>query len=229
MGKVAVGADPPEAARTGSSKWGGTTVGILIVIAVVWLCVRAATVVGILMRAPDLFQDAQDAPDAARGGPEDTPGGPQDTVPTDSDPVVSPVGSGDPTSATAGALLREVTRVVVELAARRLLAAEAVANGDGATPTTDPRSEWLAALRETIIASVPRPESGPACLGGRDDDAYLRGWDDAVDWVSQGRDAQPPTWGGVAYMTGWNDAVRHIGLARRQARAWPTPAVGTAA
>lgn len=93
----------------------------------------------------------------------------------------------------------------------------------------DPELDWATALRRTLYDTVPRPDGGPACLGGREDDAYLRGWDDAVDWVGQGHDAEAPTWGGVAYMTGWNDAVRAISGARVRATAWPSPATGFAA
>jgi hypothetical protein len=60
----------------------------------------------------------------------------------------------------------------------------------------------------TILDLVPRPVGGPSYLGGRDDDAYLRGWDDGVDWIEQGNQEDAPAWGGVAYMTGWKDAVK---------------------
>ncbi len=60
----------------------------------------------------------------------------------------------------------------------------------------------------TILDLVPRPVGGPSYLGGRDDDAYLRGWDDGVDWIKQGNQEDAPAWGGVAYMTGWKDAVK---------------------
>ncbi len=59
-----------------------------------------------------------------------------------------------------------------------------------------------------LLAALPRPASGPAYLGGRDDDAYLRGWDDGVDWVREGNPERAPSWSSAAYMTGWNDSLR---------------------
>jgi hypothetical protein len=70
-------------------------------------------------------------------------------------------------------------------------------------------------VENTILDLVPRPAGGPSYLGGRDDAAYLRGWDDAVDWIGQGHGEDAPAWGGVAYMTGWKDAVKALAAARR--------------
>ena len=208
--------------------------GILIVIAMVWLCVRIAAGLRLLadVRDEEVFApDGQDVtgPDGVHTGPQDARFDPQDAAPADLE-VVSPSESGgEATSVTAMAVWRGVAQGLRELAARRLLLAEVLRDDGVPESAGDPHGEWLAALRETIIETVPRPDSGPACLGGRDDGKYLRGWDDAVDWVSQGRDAEPPTWGDVAYMTGWNDAVTRIATARRSARAWPTPAEASAA
>jgi len=189
--------------------------GILIVIAVVWLAVRLVALVRMVASAPDdefRWQDCQDAPAAGSGTTR--------SVPQDARPDLQ---DSTPTADLGVAVWRVLVEVARELAARRLTLAETLREDGSPAPTGDPRREWLAALRETIADSVPRPDGGPACLGGREDDAYLRGWDDAVDWISQGRDAASPTWGGVAYMTGWNDAVRDVGRARRFARTWPTP------
>jgi hypothetical protein len=71
-----------------------------------------------------------------------------------------------------------------------------------------------ATFRETVIDVLRRPDRGPACLGGRDDAAYLSGWQDAVDWIGRGQDAKAPTWGDLAYMTGWYDGVRDVAAQR---------------
>ena len=67
----------------------------------------------------------------------------------------------------------------------------------------------------TVLDAVPRPTTGPAYLGGRDDAAYLRGWDDGVDWIRQGNPEREPSWSSAAYMTGWNDSVKAVAKARR--------------
>ena len=69
--------------------------------------------------------------------------------------------------------------------------------------------------RTTVLDAVPRPTTGPAYLGGRDDAAYLRGWDDGVDWIRQGNPEREPSWSSAAYMTGWNDSVKAVAKARR--------------
>jgi hypothetical protein len=61
---------------------------------------------------------------------------------------------------------------------------------------------------------VPRPTTGPAYLGGRDDAEYLRGWDDGVDWIRDGNPERAPSWSSAAYMTGWNDSIRAMAKAR---------------
>lgn len=66
-----------------------------------------------------------------------------------------------------------------------------------------------------ILDHLPRPVTGPAYLGGRDDAAYLRGWDAGVDWIAQGNPERAASWCTVAYMTGWNDSLRAISTARR--------------
>jgi hypothetical protein len=207
--------------------------GILIVLAVVWLCVRLAAIVKLAtavqehdLRWPDC-QDAPLTPTAAQAtGPQDVRSGPQDVTPADT--PATEVGEVALGVALAAAVWRELSNALRELAVCGLPLVEP--DGDDEPPERrDPHREWVAALRTTILDAVSRPSSGPACLGGRDDEAYLRGWDDAVDWVSQGRDAQPPTWGDIAYMTGWNDAVRCIAAARRVATAWPTPAAASRA
>ncbi len=100
---------------------------------------------------------------------------------------------------------------------RRRLFGGVVRGGGARGLAGGPRSEGAAPMRVSFLDALPRPDAGPPCLGGRDDDAYLRGWDDAVDWVGHDHDAQAPTWGGVAYMTGWNDAVQGIDQARKVA------------
>jgi hypothetical protein len=208
--------------------------GILIVIAVVWLCVRIAAGIRLLTEVQDQEVASPDRQDvtAAVGipaVPQDAVFAPQDAAPAGLEEGESSERESQATPVTSMAVWREVAKGLRELAARGLLPAEALGDDGEPAPAGDPHREWLSALRETIVETVPRPDAGPACFGGRDDDTYLRGWDDAVDWVSQGRDAQPPTWGDIAYMTGWNDALKHIAKARRCARAWPTPAGQTAA
>ncbi len=74
--------------------------------------------------------------------------------------------------------------------------------------------DWSARFRASVLDEVARPEGGPAHLGGRDDLAYLFGWDAAVDWIGQGQDAKAPVWGDLAYMTGWYDGVRDVAAQR---------------
>jgi hypothetical protein len=78
-------------------------------------------------------------------------------------------------------------------------------------------AEWRAIFRASVLEAVARPQGGPSYFGGRDDAAYLSGWDDAVDWVGQGQDARAPIWGDAAYMTGWYAGVRDVATARRRA------------
>ncbi len=77
-------------------------------------------------------------------------------------------------------------------------------------------AEWRAAFRASVLEAVARPTGGPSYFGGRDDAAYLSGWDAAVDWVGQGQDARAPIWGDAAYMTGWYAGVRDVATARRR-------------
>ena len=72
----------------------------------------------------------------------------------------------------------------------------------------------VAAGRTTVLDGPPRPTTGPAYLGGRDDAAYLRGWDDGVDWIREGNPERAPSWSSAAYMTGWNDSIRAMAKAR---------------
>jgi hypothetical protein len=88
-------------------------------------------------------------------------------------------------------------------------------------PAGDVGRDRAGGADRTVLDAVPRPVKGPPCLGGRGDAGYLRGWDDAVDWLGQGNRAQPPIWGDVAYMTGWNDASRAIAKARPGASTGP--------
>ncbi len=82
-------------------------------------------------------------------------------------------------------------------------------------PDADLIRQRSATVERTILDSLPRPIGGPAYFGGRDDAGYLRGWDDAVDGIRRGNEANGPSWGSAAYMTGWNDAERAIARARR--------------
>lgn len=205
---------------------GGIAMVVLIVIAVVWLSVRVAAALLLVIRGPDSdcltsdhLKGRRRPHDAAHAmdGPQDAPFAPQDAVRADVEDLdrsssVLHTTTVNPTLAIAAAMWRKVTRANGELGAGCSLALEG-----------ERSREWLAALRETISCTVPRPIAGPAYLGGRDDAAYLRGWDDAADWIGAGHDAEAPTWGDVAYMTGWNDAVRDIARARSCATSWPSP------
>ncbi len=95
------------------------------------------------------------------------------------------------------------------------LAPEPTATTSTSTSATS-SPEGASSFRETVVAAVARPSAGPSFFGGRDDAAYLSGWDAAVDWVGKGQDATPPTWGDVAYMTGWYDGMRDVSRARRR-------------
>ena len=138
---------------------------------------------------------------AVARGPQDAPSwGPQDAVHIDL-PVV-PVEESVVTLDSP----RQGTFVLPDLKAD-LGAALTVAKRWG----TSKASRDVTAGRQvesTILDLVPRPAGGPSYLGGRDDAAYLRGWDDAVDWIGQGNGEDAPAWGGVAYMTGWKDGVK---------------------
>lgn len=203
---------------------------LLMALAVVWLVIRVAAVVQfVLLEAEPEGQQPgsreRASTSGAGGSPQDAPFAPQDAVPgSRSEPEPStasaPGMTFEPPAVIAMALWREVNGAVRELAdsRRRRSASARVAGGDAATDGK-PSVEWLTALHASIFDSVVRPVGGPPCLGGREDTAYLRGWDDAVDWLGRGHDAQAPTWAGVAYMTGWKDAVREVDRARRGAAA----------
>jgi hypothetical protein len=153
----------------------------------------------------------RDAPSAepqdAVTGPRDAYGRPQDAALGDvtTEPAEAPVAVAKGPSAPTAARERATARKMRFVKPRRGM------------PVPPGAAGGRAALDRTIIDSVARPTGGPACLGGREDGAYLRGWDDAVDWIGQGNHDGAPTWGGVAYMTGWNDAVRAVAKARREA------------
>jgi hypothetical protein len=120
----------------------------------------------------------------------------------------------DPALTNAIAVRRGTTKAVRDLTAGRRMSFVRL-GGDHGSPVGagDRDGKQGATSGSAMSASVPRPAGGPACLGGRGDAAYLRGWDDAVDWIGKGNQAQPPTWGDVAYMTGWNDASRAMAKA----------------
>lgn len=82
-----------------------------------------------------------------------------------------------------------------------------------AGPAAEPTRQ-RATLETACLDALTRPTAGPPCLGGREDGAYLGGWDDAVDGVRRGHAAQGPRWGSAAYMTGWNDGMRAVARAR---------------
>jgi hypothetical protein len=119
------------------------------------------------------------------------------------------------------ALVWVAVRVVAML---RLLVADddepvlsAMALQDRPTPqdaVASPPRRPEGTFRETVIDVLRRPDGGPTCFGGRDDAAYLSGWEDAVDWIGRGQDAKAPTWGDLAYMTGWYDGVRDVAAQR---------------
>jgi hypothetical protein len=118
-----------------------------------------------------------------------------------------------PTIATAK--MGGATKALRTFAAGRRVPFVRIDRDDGSCmPAVDLLGERAAATERTILDRLPRPLGGPAYLGSRDDAGYLRGWDDAVDWIRQGNQARPPSWGSAAYMTGWNDALRAIVKAR---------------
>ncbi len=138
-------------------------------------------------------------------GPQDAPR-PQDartdpTVPRPQDAPGSPQrGSSAPQGAPT---LRWLPLLIAARAGAR-----------SGMPVGTPCAEQAMAGRTTVLDVVPRPTTGPAYLGGRDDAAYLRGWDDGVDWIREGNPEREPSWSSAAYMTGWNDSVKAITKAR---------------
>ncbi|MEP6631234.1 MAG: hypothetical protein ABJA89_12235 [Lapillicoccus sp.] len=95
---------------------------------------------------------------------------------------------------------------------------DALSSSGPAAHTGGTEVDWSARFRAAVLDEVARPGGGPAHFGGRDDTAYLFGWDAAVDWIGQGQDAKAPVWGDLAYMTGWYDGVRDVATARRRTR-----------
>jgi hypothetical protein len=169
------------------------------------------------------FQDAPPhVPWSSVTGPQDARGYPQDA------PLDQPLGvSAEATAETSSAppTLRQVLTLLVAavVAARSHRASLTTAEGsDGrrmltlvvdpapetGTPVAPEVPEEPADPLTLLLAALPRPASGPAYLGGRDDDVYLRGWDDGVDWVREGNPERAPSWSSAAYMTGWNDSLR---------------------
>lgn len=121
----------------------------------------------------------------------------------------------DQTSTTAEPRARAATRVLRPFAAGRRMPFVMFVRDGSRVRAGDVRREPADVDERSLFDSVPRPLAGPAYLGGREDAAYLRGWDDGFDWIRQGNEGGGPSWGGVAYMTGWNDAVKAIAKARR--------------
>lgn len=187
-----------------------------------------------------IMEAAQRGPqDAPRWGPHDADGNPQDAVAggpqrgarvdwtiaqvngsadalaTSREPKRAvPDAKADEGLAIGSSVRRGTTKGVRDFAAGRRMSLVRLGRDESSpVPVGDPQRERAAASGKAIIDSVPRPVGGPSCLGGRGDAGYLRGWDDAVDWVGKGNQAQPPTWGDVAYMTGWNDASRAMAKA----------------
>ncbi len=202
---------------------------VILVVAAVWLVVRVIVALRMAIRCPDQMTPAQDhqtdwsGPHDAAAGPQDARCGPQDSAPADLDSHTRSLSApsahtGDPTLLSTAVLWR-VTDALREAAAAHLMPTTKVGRDDGSQVLAGKAgTEWVAAFREAIVDRIPRPEAGPACLGGRDGAVYMRGWDDAVDWIGQGHDAKGPSWGDVAYMTGWNDAVRDVARARTCSR-----------
>lgn len=201
---------------------------LLVVFGGIWLGMRMVAAFRTMGRVPDEQGVLQDAEGGGRGlffateGLQDAPCGLQDAVHPDRVAVgsaaqarVVPAWSLILTL-TAGAAWY-ATRGVRDRGFRRGLPLTEVTVDDLSVATGEPAPEWVSAFRQRILDTVPRPQVGPVCFGGRDDTAYLRGWDDAVDWISQGHDAKAPSWSDVAHMTGWNDAVHEISQVRRSA------------
>lgn len=203
-----------------------------------------------LLSNRDLADDGPVVPQPTREGPQDAPPyGPRDAAGNPQDAVVEPQGTaeagltmtevddsvdgidtpgeGQPPSPDVKADPRPTTKAVSGVAAGRRMTLVRLGRGGGAQLPAGDRMRERA--EKAILSSVPRPVTGPACLGGRGDAGYLRGWDDAVDWIAKGNEANPPTWGDVAYMTGWNDATRAIAKAGQAAKTSPDPQTASCA
>jgi SPFH domain / Band 7 family len=178
--------------------------------------------------------------DAPRFGPHDAAGNPQDATGGQQESAhagatiaqvegsvepLDPPSHGNPVPhdlkpdlpfLSAAAIGRGATKAVRDLAAGRRMSFIKGGRDNGSHMADGALTREQGAARKTILDTVPRPVAGPACLGGRGDAGYLRGWDDAVDWLAQGNEAHPPAWGDVPYMTGWNDASRAIAKAGQE-------------
>ncbi len=193
---------------------------ILIVATLVFMAVRLivtfiAAVVAIRMSLDDgggvavPRQRPQDAPPI---GPWDPVRGPQD-APRPQDASIDPNvlrlqdAPGSPRLLSTAPQSPPTVRLM-----RLLITVRGVGSG---MPLGTHCAEQALDERTTVLDAVPRPTTGPAYLGGRDDAAYLRGWDDGVDWIRQGNPEREPSWSSAAYMTGWNDSVKAIAKARR--------------
>jgi hypothetical protein len=173
-------------------------------------------------------QDAPlDGPWPLVAGPQDARGYPQDApLRSLGEPRPEPLPSMDVTPPTVRRAVAQLAAAVVARQQRATLAVTELPDGRLVLSLTVGREarpeaaageldeEESAPTGATILDLVPRPTSGPAYLGGRDDDAYLRGWDDGVDWVRQGNPERGPSWSSAAYMTGWNDSLRAVAKVR---------------
>jgi hypothetical protein len=171
--------------------------------------------------APPHAPSSVTGPQDARGYPQDAPldqplGEPAEPARASTEP--DDTASAPPTLRQVLALL--VAAVVAARSHRASLTTTEAADGrrmltlvvdpapETGTPVDPEVPEEPADPLTLLLAALPRPASGPAYLGGRDDDAYLRGWDDGVDWVREGNPERAPSWSSAAYMTGWNDSLR---------------------
>jgi hypothetical protein len=190
---------------------------VLIVAALVFVAVRLvitaiAAVLAVRMSlhaGPRVGVHGQGPQDAPRFGPWDPLSGPQDAPrPQDAktDPAV-------PCLQDSPVLAPPVPAPQLAPARRWLSLLDSVREAGSATLGA-PGAKRPAAVRTTSLDGVHRPTTGPAYLGGRDDGAYLRGWDDGVDWILDGNPERAPSWSSAAYMTGWNDAIRAMAKAR---------------
>jgi hypothetical protein len=195
---------------------------ILIVVALAFLAVRLvitciATVVAIRMSLDgggDVAAHRQGPQDAPPVGPWDPVRGPQD-APRPQDALV------DPRVARlqdAPVLAEPAPKPRMSPTVRWTSLLVVVRDAGSGRPVPAHRDEQVAAGPTTVLDLVPRPTTGPAYLGGRDDAAYLRGWDDGVDWILEGNPERAPSWSSAAYMTGWNDSIRAMTKARRGGR-----------
>jgi hypothetical protein len=191
---------------------------VLIVVALVYLAVRLvitciAAVVAIRMSLDDGRAGA-----VHRAGPQDTPPfgpwdpltGPQD-APRPQDARIDPT---VPRLQDASVVAEPAPTPPVSPIGRWMALLLVVRDAGSGMPVAARSAEQVAAGRTTVLEGVPRPTTGPAYLGGRDDTAYLRGWDDGVDWIREGNPERAPSWSSAAYMTGWNDSIRAMAKAR---------------